>query len=491
MSPSPSSGRRTTVPGLDGPPAALVAALAGAILGALTLAPPLSGQEVEDRRAFLDSATNLSHDPRRLPVPAFANAGPEGSVVLVGGRVFDGTGAPARDATVVVERNRIAAVLEPDEEAWPEGARVIDVSGHTVLPGLIDLHTHLTYTEPGMSPTVGLSAADQALRGAERLRYYVESGVTSVRDVASHGDVPFRLKEWVRERRLPGPRVFPVGKLITGTGGHGAEGLDRHAGLYGAVREAEGADDWRAAVRENFDSGADAIKIASHFAPEEVRAAVEEAHRLGIKVTCDCETFYVEMAAEAGVDMIEHPLPRSERAVRMMAERGMQSVPTLVPYIYIFDLSEGYWGSTSRRFTFSKEANVEMVRRLREAGVPVGVGTDLVADWFRYLPSAYTTELEGLMAAGFTLPEALEAATRVSAEILDMDHLLGTVEPGKLADLTVVRGRPDESLEDLREVAYVIRDGEVVVEAGRVVIPRHVPRPEPGEGVGEAGADWN
>ncbi len=180
--------------------------------------------------------------------------------------------------------------------------------------------------------------------------------------------------------------------------------------------------------------------------------------------------------------MIEHPLPRTDEAVQNMANRGVAAVPTVVPYTYIFDIAGGYWGSTSRRFTFSQEDNVVMLRRLREAGVTTGVGTDLVFDWFRYLPNAYITELKHFVEAGYTVEEALVAATAVSADLLDMGDRLGTLEPGKLADVLVVAGEPDRNLEDLANVRYVIRDGEVVVDEGRVVIPRHVARPEPGAG---------
>jgi len=435
-----------------------------------------------DRWRFIRPETVLTDDPRRLPVPASATAGPEGSIVIEGGSLFDGTGSAARPATLVVERNRITAVLEPGSDDYPEDARVIDATGHTVMPGLIDLHTHLTYTDAGVPQAHAVDEADATLRAVERLRYFIESGVTSVRDVASHWDVPFRLKDWVAERRLPGPRVFPAGRLITGTSGHGAEGLDETSALYGAVREASGPDDWREAVRENFKAGADFIKIASHFSQAEVRAATEEAHALGMRITCDCETFYVEWAVDAGVDMIEHPLPRTDEAIRKMAELGVAADPTLVPYVYIFDIADGYYGSTSRRFSFSKTDNVDMLRRLREAGVKVGIGTDLVMDWFRYLPSAYITELESFVRAGYTPREALTIATKESAELLDMGDRLGTLEPGKLADILVVFGDPEADLRDLANVAYVIRDGEVVVDEGRLFVPPHIARPEPGDG---------
>ena len=183
--------------------------------------------------------------------------------------------------------------------------------------------------------------------------------------------------------------------------------------------------------------------------------------------------------------MIEHPLPRTDETIALMAKKGVGADPTLVPYIYIFDQSGGYFGSTSRRFTFSKDANLEMLRKLRRAGIKLGVGTDLVGDWYRYLPAPYLTELRQFVAAGFTVSEALVAATRVGAELLDMDDKLGTLAPGRLADVLVVEGRPDERLDDLLRVDLVIRDGEVVVEKGRVATPRHVPVPEPTPRPGE------
>ena len=161
---------------------------------ATTVPSPASAQVVErtDRWRFLDSLTTVSNDPRRVPIPPTPQ-GPEGTVVLQGGRVFDGTGGQARPATVVIERNRIAGVLPPDSREWPADALVIDVSGTTVMPGLIDLHTHLTYTDQGVPQAHAVSSADATLRGVERLRYYIESGITTVRDVGSQRDIPFRL----------------------------------------------------------------------------------------------------------------------------------------------------------------------------------------------------------------------------------------------------------------------------------------------------------
>jgi imidazolonepropionase-like amidohydrolase len=447
--------------------------LAVLLLTLLLSSPSWTQEKAHDRTKFLDPKTQVSDDPRRIVVKP-GPRGPEGTLVLRGGRIFDGTGPPAREGTLVIERNKIVKILPASSTDWPRDAKVIDVSGKTVLPGLIDLHTHLTYPLNEEDFGVAASESDATLRGVEKLRYFIESGITSVRDVGSQGDVTFRLKQWVRENRVPGPRVFPAGAFITAEGGHSTENTpDEMIRMMGATRLASGPDDWRLAVREQFHKGADVIKLGSHFSPEEVKAAVTEAHELGLKVTVDAETFYIQRAVEAGADTIEHPLPRSEETIQLMAKKGVAADPTLIPYQIIFEEWGGYFGSTSRRFTFSKDANLEMLKRLRRAGVKCGVGTDLILHWYRYMPGPYIRELKNFVEAGWSVPEALVAATKTNSEILDMDDRLGTLQPGKLADVLVVVGRPDENLDDLARVDIVIRDGYRVVEGGRVVVPRH------------------
>ena len=423
-----------------------------------------------DRRRFLKPGSQTTDDPRRVLI-GNAPRGPEGAIVLTGGRVFDGTGAPVRELNVVIERNKITRLVAPGTANWPAGARIIDVKGMTVMPGLIDLHTHLTDGQIATIPHALVDdLSDGILRGVERMRFYIESGITTTRDVGSLDGI-FRLKDWVSDHRLTGPRIFAAGRLITGPGGHSAEGLGS-APDQGNFRLASGADDWRKAVREQFDKGADFIKTTSHFSREEITAGVAEAHALGMKVTCDCETFYIDWAVDAGVDMIEHPLPRTDEVISKMAAKGVASDPTLVPYMIIFDDDGGYFGSTSRRFTFGKEANLDVFRRLKRAGVTLGIGTDLISDWYRRLPGPYITELKNFVSVGFSIPEVLTIATRTNAQLLDMDDKLGTLEPGKLADVLVVRGTPDTNLDDLTKVEWVIRDGEVVVQGGTAVMPR-------------------
>jgi len=439
--------------------------------------------EIFDRSPYYQGQPSTTDDVQRIPMPAGYNA-PKGSFVIKGGRIIDGTGAAPRPGTLVVEGKTITAILAPGASNWPKDAKVYDVAGKTVMPGLIDLHTHLTYVEEfGRPPPLsGESVSDATLRGINRMRIYAQSGITSVRDVASDGEVPFTLKRWQSEGRIAGPRVFPAGQLIVGRGGHGTEGFGlTTAPTYAQapVREASGPEQWRDAVRMQFKQGADLIKLASHYSQEEIDAAVNEAHALGIPVTVDSETQYIDMAIKAGVDSIEHPLPRSDQAIALMAKNGIASVPTLIPYRYISRLGGGYFGSTSRRFSLNEDTIFAMLKKMKQAGIKMGIGTDLVVDWVKYLPSAYIDELKSFVEVGFSKPEVLVAATKTSAEILRMGDRLGTLEVGKLADIIVVDGRPEQNLDDLAKLDRVFVNGRLTVEQGNLVSLRHVGEPAP------------
>lgn len=442
-----------------------------------------SEHEIFDRDPFYQGRPNTTDDVQRVPVPAGYHE-PAGSFVLVGGRVIDGNGGEPRAATIVVAGKKITAILPAGSTDWPKDAIVYDVTGKTVMPGLIDLHTHLTYVEEfgRPAPLSAQSVSDATLRGIDRMRIYAQSGITSVRDVASDGEVPFTLKRWQSEGRIAGPRVFPAGQLIVGRGGHGTEGFALTTApeyAQAPVREASGPDEWRDAVRMQFKQGADIIKLASHYSQAEIDAAVEEAHALGIPVTVDAETQYIDRAIQAGVDCIEHPLPRSDRAIELMAKNGIASVPTLVPYRYINRLGGGYFGSTSRRFTLTEDSIMEMLKKMKKRGVKMGIGTDLVVDWIKYMPFAYIDELKSFIAVGYTNSEVLVAATKTSAEILRMADRLGTLEVGKLADIIVVDGKPDQNLDDLAKVERVFVNGRVTVADGRIQTEPHKPVPAP------------
>ena len=323
------------------------------------------------------------------------------------------------------------------------------------------------------------SGADSALRGIRRMNIFLQSGVTSVRDVASHGDTPFALKRWQADGRIAGPRVFAAGQLITATGGHGAALNKASPSPMDAVREASGPDGWREAVRVQFKQGADLIKLASEYSQAEIDAAVDEAHSLGLPVTVDSETQYIDMAVKAGVDSIEHPLPRSDAAIALMAKRGIASVPTLIPYRIIQRSSGGYFGSTSRRFELNETTILEMLRKMKKAGIKLGVGTDLITNWIDYMPNAYIEELKGFVKVGYSNSEALVAATKTNAEILRMADRLGTIEPGKLADIIVIDGNPDQDLDALAKVTTAFVNGRLMLRDGRLFMARHVPVPLP------------
>jgi imidazolonepropionase-like amidohydrolase len=452
-----------------------------AVFAEMPHAPPIN-----DRSSSLPSSMPTSDDVQRIPVPKDFNA-PKGAFVLTGGRLFDGTGAPARPATIVVQGKSIITILAPGDHNWPADAKIYDVAGKTVMPGLIDLHTHLTYGGwPTENHSVGenygaSSGGEETLRAAARMSIYLQAGVTSVRDVASTGDIPFVLKRWQSEGRLSGPRVFAAGQLITGTGGHGDEPNAAPLNPNSSIRLASGPDGWREAVRIQFRNGADLIKLASHYSQAEIDAAVEEAHSLGLPVTVDAETIYIDRAIAAGVDSIEHPLPRSDAAIALMGKRGIASVPTLIPYRIISRVSGGYFMSSSRRFALNEITIVDMAKKLRRAGVKLGVGTDLVADWINYMPGAYIDELRSFTEIGYTRSEALVAATKTSAEILKMKDRLGTISEGMLADIIVIDGNPDQDLNALKKVSMVFVNGRLMLKDGQVQTPLHseVPLPVP------------
>jgi imidazolonepropionase-like amidohydrolase len=416
----------------------------------------LSQERAQDRRRWIDKNTQTTDDPRRVPVPP-GPRDPEGTLVIIGGRIFDGTGSAVRSGTVVIERNKIKEILPPGSKAWPRDAQVIDVAGKTVMPGLIEMHQHLTEITPPLHDGISIlsNEAYLTLKAIENLRWYIESGVTSVRDVAAHGSVPFRLKEAVSQNRIPGPRIFAVGQTNTITGGHSVEGnypvLEKPRII--AENTYDGVDEWRLLIREQFNMGADCIKLADPFSREEITAAVEEAHALGIKVAVHCSGHYLEWAVEAGADCIEHAYPRTDETIRMMVEKGIMSCPTIM----------GQYGDP---------ATMETLRKMKAAGIKMGIGVDAGHEVILY-PISFIREMRSFVEAGYTNLEVLRAATKDGADILDMGDKLGTIEPGKLADILVVAGKPDVNLDDLANTDLVIRDGHIVVKDGRLFVPRH------------------
>jgi imidazolonepropionase-like amidohydrolase len=385
--------------------------------------------------------------------------------------LFDGTGAPPRAGVdVLVEGGRIAAV---GREAAPrEGAAVIDLNGRWLMPGIIDCHVHLTFNgDPDeVSRAATTPAPVYAWAAAENARRTLESGVTAVRDLASRDAVNILLRDAVASGKLPGPRIRAAGAAICMTGGHG----------WWIGRQADGADEVRKAVREQLRAGADCIKLiatggvmtpgvdprSAQLTEDELRAGVEEAHKAFVKVGSHAQaTAGIKNAVRAGVDSIEHGIYLDDEAVEEMRTRGTVLVPTLIApeNISKYGIAAGIPAYMVEKSDRAKEAHRESFRKAVRAGVRIAMGTDAGTPFNRHGQNA--EELALMVECGMSPADALVAATRNAAELLDIFADTGTVEPGKAADLLILDGDP---LADIRvlcaseKVAGVLRNGQWV-----------------------------
>lgn len=416
-----------------------------------------------------EEKTSVTDDPRKIPIMQQSKNSPCKNILLKHARIFDANSTESFSGDLLIKNNKIALIAREIQLDSAPDAQIIDVKGKTILPGLIDMHTHLTYLFPDQSFELAINPAARTIRALIRASYYIQTGITSIRDVASDKDVIFILKGWLSEDTYPGPRIFSSGNFITGIGGHGTEGFYTCSPMQKEVHEASGPTGWRDAVRIQYKYGADLIKVGSHYSKEEVSAAIAEAHDLGLQVTCDAERFYIEWAVDAGVDMVEHPLPRSEACIAKMAEKNVASIPTIVPYQMIFDQMGGYFGSTSRKFTFSKESIFELVQTMKDAGIRLGIGTDIILDYYLGIQDIYLQEMANFEQLGYSAAEVLQIATKVNAELLNMGDKLGTLTVGKLADIVVCDGKPDLNLKDLHNIDLVIKNGVIMVQDGQPI----------------------
>jgi imidazolonepropionase-like amidohydrolase len=418
-------------------------------------------------------------DVRRLPIPPIDRSR-EPIVVLTGGTLIDGRGGRAvPDAVVVMQGDRIVAAGPAARTPVPaNAATVIDARGLFVMPGLIDAHIHFTQQRGADFGRFSDSTASAAIRGTALARQLVEAGITAVRDVGTMDDVALRIKEAVDRRIVPGPRVLWSGAIISSTGGHGDEVTStatgrQKPGLGGSSKGVNGPWEWRAAVREQIRHLADWIKLGAPADREELQAAIDEAHALGAPVAIDSYGAYTDMAIELGVDTLEHPLLMSDQAVPLMKKHGTAFVPTIGAFDNLLEggyptagiPTGGFYHTHSRRFVINQQDHLKRVAEAHRAGVPIAVGTDIPFENDTRYPDAYFRELAYLAQAGMSNEAVLASATRVGAQVIRMGDKLGTIEPGKIADVLVIGGDPVASLQALRDVRYVIADGRVVVGA--------------------------
>jgi imidazolonepropionase-like amidohydrolase len=392
---------------------------------------------------------------------------------LINCRLIDvrsGTAMP--DGTVVIEGRHIKAAGPSASISVPPDAGVLDVAGRSVLPGLIDLHLHLTFVAKRAGPFAveGLPANESsiALLGAWHMKQLLEAGVTAVRDVGSYGGVVFDLKWALDEGMIEGPRVWAAGRCIVPSGGHGS--------AVGLVYEADGADAMRRAVREEIKAGADLIKVAclqDEWSPDELQAAVDQAHRMGRKVACHVNyPPSIRNALDAGVDSIEHGCLVTGDELQQMQDQGTFWVVTSLIYREQFKDFRDQVADPStpghvaehareqvRRHEWIWENMPGAVLRAAELGVKIGAGSDM---YFPHIGiAALPLELASLVEMGLSPARALQAATLTAAECIGCQDELGTVEAGKLADLIVVDGDPLSDISALQQVLLVIKDGAV------------------------------
>lgn len=394
-------------------------------------------------------------------------------LLLHGGTVFDG--AESRVADVVVEGDRIVGVgvgLDGDEG--------VDCTGRTILPGLIDSHVHLMLD--GLNPRswLGDPFSLQFFTAVRTMRATLDIGVTSVRDA---GGADLGVKEAQRRGVVPGPRTQISISLLSQTGGHGdpwqASGcvtpiFQPHPGRPGGI--ADGPDEVRRKVRELLRAGADVIKIASsggvvsprddprhgHFRGDEVDVVVAEATAAGAFVMSHAiGADGIKTAVRSGVRSIEHGIFLDDEAVELMLARGTWLVPTLLAPRGVLEASAALDPYVVEKAHLVVAHHQASVTRALDAGVPIAFGTDTgVTEHGRNLE-----ELVLLTGCGMTPAQALRAATSSAAELLGVGDVLGSVEPGKLADLVVVDGDPCEPavLGDLKARIRRVYQGGVVV----------------------------
>jgi imidazolonepropionase-like amidohydrolase len=414
--------------------------------------------------------------PHRFPALIADPPRAEERLWLTGARLFDGTGGPVRDGIAVLVEDGVIRRVGRASEPCPDGARLLDVQQRTVMPGLVEAHTHI------------LSDTPRTLRGAEpflpgtpahflqaELREFLRMGVTTVRFTGAQGEWPQEARQAMRYGAFRGPRLLTCGKIISATAPGGR--------FYGTMyREADGPDDMRRAVREQIRGGADFIKIMTtgarsnemedpdplQLTDAELFSVADEAHRMGYRLSAHAEGLAgCEAAVTHGADTIEHGIFLHQRPdlLDAMAASGQVLVPTLSGYYWMAGLDDAVDPAKADRVPEMPPELVDLadqnlehgtasMRAARDAGVKIALGSDMEV--------AVALEVQRMIFHGLTPGETLVAATRTAAQALGLGDQVGTVEQGKLADLLIVDGDPlaePELLADRSRIWLVLQLG--------------------------------
>jgi imidazolonepropionase-like amidohydrolase len=393
------------------------------------------------------------------------------------GKLVDGTGKELTNAIVIVEGERIKSI-STNSSSIPAGAEVIDLSRYTGIPGLIDVHTHMTYywdQEPGTRPWTQLGARLPAMTmflAQENLRKTLETGVTTVRNLHAAEYTDIAMRDLINMGKLTGPRMF--------VSGYGLHVASRAGAPTPSKGQANGVDEVVRAAREQIAAGADWVKMFGStgsaqdvtgnqtFSFDEMKAGVETAHSLGKRIAVHSYgPGGARDAVRAGADSVEHATDMDDETIAEMVRRKTFYVPTIDHNRYYaeFRAQFGYGPEVADRLNAYVGRNLETARRAFKAGVRFAMGSDAVFTMF----GQNTRELGWFIKAGMTPAQALATATTNGAALLGMEKSLGALLPGYYADIVAVEGDPLADINVvINNVRWVMKGGAVVVDKAKL-----------------------
>ena len=404
---------------------------------------------------------------------ALPGAAAAGTTAIVGGAVVNLEGkAPLKGAVILVEDERIVAIGKAGSVAVPEDADIIDAGGAWLIPGLMNMHVHLGLILPGkmMAELANESEAALALRMAVVARESLQAGVTTIRLTGDSRHADLALMRAINKGQADGPRIFSAGETLTITGGHGSKkpGKINYDGPYELVK----------AARTQISAGASWIKIlisggiatdggglaAALMTPEEIGAVIDAAHRFGAKVTAHSgSSAATQVAIEAGIDCIEHGYFLDRETLQKMKESGTWLVPTIVvsqPATQPFFERIGSPPWYLKRRESAGKAHWRALEMAIEEGVNIALGTDQHPAEPNDGTTATAREAQYYVEAGMTPLQALRSATTETARLLGAEQDIGSLEPGKYADIVAVGGNPAEDIKALRQILFVMKGGK-------------------------------